>query len=232
MRRFADRRAAGRELGERLVELGISGDILVLGLPRGGVPVACEVAAALEAPVDVLVVRKLGAPFNPELALGAIAFGGVTVYNDDLLAQLRLDEEELEPVRARELEELERRERVYRAGRAPPAVAGATVIIVDDGVATGATMHAAVVATRALAPAGIVVAVPTAALDSVERLERVADRVIALSTPEPYFGVGAWYVHFPQLTDAEVVEALTEAAKQHVIAKRGSPPQPHGRDAL
>jgi predicted phosphoribosyltransferase len=218
---FADRRAAGRELGGRVVDLGIAGAILVLGLPRGGIPVACEVAAALRAPVDALVVRKIGAPFNPELALGAIAYGGVTVYNDELLEQLNLDEGELEPVRARELAELERRERAYRADRPPLAIAGTTVVLVDDGMATGATMHAAVVATRALAPARIVVAVPTAAIEAVERLERVADEVVALATPEPYFGVGAWYSRFPQLTDDEVVAAL-EAARErgHAVSRR------------
>jgi predicted phosphoribosyltransferase len=211
MKMFADRAAAGRALGRRMAEAGVSGRVLVLGLPRGGVPVACEVAAALGAPVDALIVRKLGAPFNPELALGAIAYGGVTVYNDELLEQLNLDETDLDAIRARELEELERRERTYRADRPPLAVAGATVIVVDDGMATGATMHAAVVATRALAPARIIVAVPTAAIDAVERLERVADQVVTLATPEPYFGVGAWYSVFPQLTDEEVVEALAAA---------------------
>jgi predicted phosphoribosyltransferase len=211
MKMFADRAAAGRDLGRRMVEAGISGRVLVLGLPRGGIPVACEVAAALGAPVDALIVRKLGAPFNPELALGAIAYGGVTVYNDELLEQLHLDETDLEVIRTRELEELERRERTYRADRAPLAVTGATVVVVDDGMATGATMHAAVVATRALAPARIIVAVPTAAIDAVERLERVADQVVTLATPEPYFGVGAWYSRFPQLTDEEVVEALAAA---------------------
>jgi putative phosphoribosyl transferase len=220
-RMFTDRRAAGRALAKRLLQLGFSGDAIVLGLPRGGVPVACEVAAALGAPVDVLVVRKLGAPFNPEVALGAIAFGGVTVYNDDLLTQLDLEQRDLVQIRARELEELRRRELAYRPDRAPPAVAGATVLIVDDGMATGATMHAAVVATRALAPARIVVAVPTAAADAVARLEGVADSVVALATPEPYFGVGAWYASFPQLTDAEVVESLAAAS-----------PPPNGRDAV
>jgi predicted phosphoribosyltransferase len=217
---FADRIDAGRRLGRRLVEAGVGSDVLVLGLPRGGIPVACEVGAALGAPVDALVVRKLGAPFNPELALGAIAYGGVTVYNDELLASLDLDEAELRPVRARELAELERRERAYRAGRLPLAVAEATVVLVDDGMATGATMHAAVVATRALAPARIIVAVPTAATDAVERLERVADQVVALATPEPYFGVGAWYSRFPQLTDEEVVAAL-EAARERAHTTSG-----------
>jgi len=216
---FADRSAAGRQLGGRLAEAGIRGNVVVLGLPRGGIPVACEVAAALDAPVDALVVRKLGAPFNPELALGAIAYGGVTVYNDELLEELGLDESQLEPIRTRELEELERRERTYRAGRPPLAIAGTTVVIVDDGMATGATMHAAVVATRALAPARIVVAVPTAAIDAVERLERVADQVVVLATPEPYFGVGAWYSRFPQLTDDEVVDALAAA---HVVSEESA----------
>jgi predicted phosphoribosyltransferase len=211
MKMFPDRRAAGRDLGRMLAEADIQGNVIVLGLPRGGIPVACEVGVALHAPVDALIVRKLGAPFNPELALGAIAHGGVTVYNDELLEQLGLDESQLEPIRARELAELERRERTYRAGRPPPEIAGATVVIVDDGMATGATMHAAVVATRALAPARIIVAVPTAAVDAVERLERVADRVVALAMPEPYFGVGAWYSQFPQLTDGEVVAALAAA---------------------
>jgi putative phosphoribosyl transferase len=217
---FADRVSAGRDLGRKLVELGVAGPIIVLGLPRGGVPVACEVAAALDAPVDVLVVRKLGAPFNPELALGAIAYGGVTVFNEDLLRQLDLDETALDSVRARERKELERRERAYRGDRLPVAVAGATVVIVDDGMATGATMHAAVVATRALGPARIVVAVPTAAIDAVQRVERVADQVVALSTPEPYYGVGAWYSRFPQLSDAEVVAALAAAAEREAGAQR------------
>jgi predicted phosphoribosyltransferase len=212
---FADRTAAGRDLGRRLAEAGIADNVVVLGLPRGGIPVACEVGAALDAPVDALIVRKLGAPFNPELALGAIAYGGVTVYNEELLEQLGLEESQLEPIRARELAELERRERTYRADRPPLAIAGTTVVIVDDGMATGATMHAAVVATRALAPKRIIVAVPTAAIDAVERLERVADQVVALATPEPYFGVGAWYAQFPQLTDDEVVAALAAAHPPH-----------------
>jgi predicted phosphoribosyltransferase len=221
MRRFADRRAAGRELGERLATLHLTGRILVLGLPRGGVPVACEAAAALHAPVDVLVVRKLGAPFNPELALGAIAFRGVTVYNEDLLREVDLDKADLDSIRARELAELKRRELAYRAERPPIEADGATVVIVDDGMATGATMHAAVVATRALEPKAIVVAVPTGAVDAVERLERVADRVVALATPEPYFGVGAWYEEFPQLGDGEVLECLAAAWQTPAPAARG-----------
>jgi putative phosphoribosyl transferase len=212
MKIFRDRTEAGMELGRRVARLGLTGPVIVLGLPRGGVPVACEVAAALAAPVDVLVVRKLGAPFNPELAVGAIAFGGVTVYNEQLLEQLGLDSQALESIRARELEELERRERAYRGSKPPPDLAGKTVVVVDDGVATGATMHAAVLACRKLEPRRVLVAVPTAAVDAVARLTEVADRVIAVHTPEPYFGVGAWYAEFPQLTDEEVLEALSGAS--------------------
>ena len=213
MKIFRDRVDGGRELGLRLKGLGLTGDLIVLGLPRGGVPVACEVAAALDAPVDVLVVRKLGAPFNPELGVGAIAFGGVTVYNEQLLADLDLDEDMLEPIREREQAELERRERAYRGGKPLPDLQDKTVIIVDDGIATGATMHAAVLAARKLRPRQIIVAVPTSAADSVARLQKVADRVVAIATPEPYFGVGAWYSEFPQLTDQEVLDWLTRAAE-------------------
>jgi putative phosphoribosyl transferase len=219
MKVFHDRETAGRALGERLSREAITGDIVVLGLPRGGVPVACEVGAALGAPVDALVVRKLGAPFNPELAVGAIAFGGVTVYNEDLLEQLALDEADVEPIRRRELAELARREQAYRPGLPPLDVRDRTVILVDDGMATGATMHAAALAVRAQAPQALVVAVPTAARDAVSRLEQVADRVVALATPEPYFGVGAWYSVFRQLDDAEVVSALASAAKRQAAAE-------------
>lgn len=208
MKIFHDRTEAGNALGERISRLGLTGPLLVLGLPRGGVPVACEVAAALGAPVDVLVVRKLGAPFNPELALGAIALGGVTVYNEGLLEELGLDEGSLEAVRSRELAELERREHVYRGTQPPPDLAGKTVIIVDDGIATGATMRAAVVAARTLAPLRVIAAAPTGAADSIARLREVADRVVVLETPEPYFGVGAWYEEFPQLSDADVQRGL------------------------
>ena len=212
MKIFLNRLEAGVALGERVRALGLEGEVVVLGLPRGGVPVALEVAMALDAPLDVVVVRKLGARFNPELALGAIAYGGVTVYNEHLLSELGLEEVELDGVRRREQAELNRRERAYRGERPMPELAGKTVVLVDDGMATGATMHAAVTATRALNPKSIVVAVPTSARDTVERLVAVADRVVALETPEPYFGVGAWYQDFPQLTDEEVVRCLDEHA--------------------
>jgi predicted phosphoribosyltransferase len=221
---FRDREEAGRELGIRLRALELGRDLLVLGLPRGGVPVACEVAAALAAPVDVLVVRKLGAPHNRELAVGAVAFGGVTVYNDALLEMLNLTEQDLEPTRRSELAELERRERAYRGGAAPLAVTNRTVILVDDGVATGATMRAAVLATRRLQPRRIIVAAPTGASDSLELLEKVADQVVVLETPEPYYAVGAWYAEFPQLRDEEVVACLAAAARRTAAA--GAQPTP------
>jgi predicted phosphoribosyltransferase len=205
---FGDRVDAGKQLADRLRRLGLRGRVVVLGLPRGGVPVAREVAAALGAPLDVCVVRKLGAPCNPELAVGAIALGGVTVYNERLLAEFCLNERDIDATRQREHAELLRRERTYRGSRPPLELEGKTVILVDDGIATGATMHAAVTATRKLRPKSIIVAVPTGAVDSVARLEKVADRVIALATPEPYFGVGAWYAEFPQLSDADVLRCL------------------------
>lgn len=211
---FADRREAGRELGARLAETYAGRDVLVLGLPRGGVPVAYEVAAALRAPLDVFVVRKLGAPFNPEYAIGAVATGGVTVLHRDALAMLSLTEADVAPTVARERAEVERRERRYRSGRPPVDLRDKTAVLVDDGIATGATMEAAVRAARALSPAAVVVAAPTAAADSVETLRAVADDVVVLSTPEPYVAVGAWYERFPQLSDEEVVELLTLAASE------------------
>jgi putative phosphoribosyl transferase len=228
---FRNRVEAGVALAERVRALRLEGEVVVLGLPRGGVPVAREVAAALGAPLDVLVVRKIGAPFNPELALGAIAYGGVTVYNEQLLAELGLEEAELDGVRRREQAELERRERVYRGDRSVPDVAGKTVVLVDDGMATGATMQAAVTATRALRPKGIVVAAPTSARDTVERLGAVADHVVTLETPEPYFGVGAWYQEFPQLTDEEVVRCLEDLAGRGLGPRRSAPGQPPRRHA-
>jgi putative phosphoribosyl transferase len=211
---FHDRQDAGRQLARYLSDHRPEGPLIVLALPRGGLPVAAEVAELLEAPLDILVVRKLGAPFNSELAVGGIAFGGVTVYNRDLLRQLGLDEESLESTRERELEELQRREEAYRGARPPPDLEGKTVIIVDDGVATGATMHAAAMAARRLKPRQIVIAVPTSSVDAVHRLRAVADEVVALATPEPYMAVGAWFERFEQLTDAEVIEYLEQARQR------------------
>jgi len=222
MQIFRDRKDAGTQLGKRLRGMRLGKDLIVLGLPRGGVPVALEVALALGAPLDVVVVRKIGARFNPELALGAVAFGGVTVYNEALLRDLGLVADDLEDIRSRERAELERRERAYRGARPLPDLVGKTVVLVDDGIATGATMLAAVSAVRALHPKRVIVAVPTSAVDSAARLEAVADRVIALATPEPYFGVGAWYEEFHQLDDAEVVRCL-EAARERAQDEASSP---------
>lgn len=184
---------------------------MVLGLPRGGVPVAYEVAGALGAPLDVFIVRKLGAPFNPELAVGAIASGGVAVYNERVLDQLGIDEEDIAAIRERAEAELRRREQAYRGDRPLPQIKNRTVILVDDGVATGATMRAAVDAVRQLEPRAVMVAVPHAARDSVNALAARADKVVALSIPEPYMAVGAWYQHFPQLSDEQVMELLNRA---------------------
>jgi len=189
-------------------------DLIVLALPRGGVPVAYEVARALGAPLDVFVVRKLGVPGHEEYAMGAIATGGVRVLNEELVRTLGMPERVLDAVAAREQQELARRERLYRGQRQPPEVRGRTVILVDDGLATGATMQAAVKALRRLQPARIVVAVPTASPDTCEQLRTEADEVICATTPEPFHAVGLWYQDFSQTTDDEVRELLARA--EHV----------------
>ena len=202
-----DRRDAGRLLAEKLAAYANRPDALVLALPRGGVPVAYEVARALGAPLDVFVVRKLGVPGYEELAIGAVATGGVRVLNDQLVERLGIPEQMIDAVAARELQELARRERRYRGGRPPPDVRGRTVILVDDGLATGATMHAAIEALRQQKPTRIVVAVPTASPETCEEMKTKADDVICAITPEPFQAVGRWYQDFSQTTDEEV-EAL------------------------
>jgi putative phosphoribosyl transferase len=208
---FHDRREAGRALGRRLAQIAPEGPLLILGLPRGGVPVAAEVAAALGAPLDVFIVRKLGAPYNPELAVGSVALGGITVYNERLLEQLGLSEQSIEDIRQREIAELERRDRIYRGNKPPPAITSKTVVLVDDGVATGATMHAAVKAVRASEPQRIIVAVPTISVEAERRLRQAADEIVALAIPDPYIAVGAWFERFDQLSDEEVLAALDGA---------------------
>ncbi|HET9983289.1 MAG TPA: phosphoribosyltransferase [Longimicrobiales bacterium] len=215
-RLFADRTEAGRLLGERLAAYKDRRDVLVLALPRGGVPVAAEVADALGAPLDVLVVRKLGAPQQPELALGAIASGGVRVLNEGVMGALGLDTAVVDALAQRELPELRRREQAYRGERPPLDVAGRTVIVVDDGIATGATMHAALRAVRALHPTKLVAAVPVAAPDSCRFLARLADDVVCLEQPDPLLAIGVWYASFPQLTDDEVRALLEESARRTV----------------
>jgi putative phosphoribosyl transferase len=209
---FRNRKEAGQLLAEYFLEHAPPGNVIVLGLPRGGVPVAYEVASALQAPLDVLVVRKLGAPYNPELAVGAIGPNGVIVLNHRVIEMLNIGDEQIEEIRAREQAVLEARQKAFRHSAAPLDVADKTVLLVDDGIATGSTMFAAVRALRALGAESIVVAVPTSSVDAVSELKRMGVDVVALSTPEPYVAVGAWYEHFDQTTDEEVVELLERAA--------------------
>ena len=209
--RFHDRADAGRVLAARLASLAGRPDILVLALPRGGVPVAYEVARALGAPLDVFLVRKLGVPGQEELAMGALAGGGVRVLNDEVVRMLRVPPEVIEDVTAAEARELERRERAYRDDLPPPDVRGRTVVLVDDGLATGSTMRAAVVALRQAGPARLIVAVPVAAAATVEEFRDEGVEVVCVTTPEPFFAVGSWYDDFRQTSDGEVRELLTRA---------------------
>jgi predicted phosphoribosyltransferase len=213
-RPFLDRREAGRVLARKLSEYAGRRDVIVLGLPRGGVPVAFEVAQALEAPLDVFLVRKLGVPGREELAMGAIASGGVRYVNESVTDSLGIDPWVVERVTKAEHAELERRERAYRDDRPPVEVRGRTVILVDDGLATGASMHAAAVALRQAEPAAVVVAVPVAAASTCEAFHGLADRVVCARTPEPFYAVGLWYDDFSQTTDDEVRDLLARAAGQ------------------
>jgi len=210
--RFADRRDAGRRLAERLARYASRDDVVVLGLPRGGMPVAAEVAAALDAPLDVFVVRKLGVPGHEELAMGAIASGGVRVLNDDVVRAIGIPADELDAVTARERRTLEEREHSYRGEAAPVDVSDRTAILVDDGLATGATMRAAVRALRGLGAAAIAVAVPTAPRETCEALAREVDDVVCATTPEPFTAVGIWYQDFRPVSDDEVRELLNGRA--------------------
>jgi putative phosphoribosyl transferase len=211
---FSDRRDAGRRLATLLESYVGKPGLTVLGLPRGGIPVAYEVAHALGAPLDVFTVRKLGAPGHEELAIGAIATGGVCVLNEDYIAQLEVPPGELREIRAAEERELERRERLFRGDRPPIDVHGSTVIVVDDGLATGATMRAAVAALRAQHPAAIVVAVPVGSAQACAQLRGVADACICAAVP-PYFpGVGAFYADFRQTEDREVRALLDDALRR------------------
>jgi predicted phosphoribosyltransferase len=208
---FRNRTEAGRLLAERLTAYAGRSDVVVLALPRGGVPVAYEVARALQAPLDVLVVRKLGVPGHQELALGAIAAGGVCVLNDDVVGALRIPRWMIESVVARELRELRRRERAYRDNCPPLKVRGRTVIVVDDGLATGSTMRAALAALKRLGPARIVVAVPTAAALTCAEFRNAVDELVCAITPEPFHAVGQSYEDFSPTTDDEVRELLGRA---------------------
>jgi predicted phosphoribosyltransferase len=215
---FLDRRSAGRQLAKLLPRFAGQQDAVVFALPRGGVPVAYEVATALSLPLDVFVVRKLGVPQQEELAFGAIAPGGVRVLNDDLIEYMGITDEDIARVTALEERESLRRNREYRDNAPPPAITARTVIVVDDGLATGATMGAAVAAIRAQGPRQIIVAVPVASSDAVRVLRLSADEVIAVMTPRDFGGVGRWYVDFGQTTDAEVRTLL------HDSNRRSAPP--------
>jgi putative phosphoribosyl transferase len=211
--RFHDRRDAGRRLAEHpdLAKYAGRDDAIVLALPRGGVPVGYELAKALKLPLDVFVVRKLGVPGHEELAMGAIASGGTRVIDEELVRRLELDEETIARVAAEQQRQLEERERRYRKGGAPPDVAEKSVLLVDDGLATGSTMRAAIQALRAKDPAAVIVAVPTAPHQTCERLREDADEVICALTPDLFFAVGTWYEHFDQTSDDEVIELLRSA---------------------
>jgi putative phosphoribosyl transferase len=218
MAAFHDRAEAGVILAQKLKSYAGHTDVLVLGLPRGGIPIAFEVARALGAPLDVFVVRKLGLPGHEELAMGAIASGGVRVLNQEVVRGLGIDSEVINRVAAREAAELRRREQLYRHGRTPLKVHGRTVILVDDGLATGASMHAAAVALRTQGPAKIVVAVPVAAAETCDEFRRQVDEIVCAVTPEPFRAVGLWYENFDQTTDEEVRELLGRAAAQQHLA--------------
>jgi putative phosphoribosyl transferase len=212
--RFADRAEAGRYLARALSRFVGAPNLLVLALPRGGVPVAFEVARALRAPLDVFVVRKLGVPFHEELAMGAVASGGTRVINEEIVEGLGIGAAELDEKTRQALVEVERRERAYQGGRPPVAVHGKTVILIDDGLATGSTMRAAIAALRQRGPEKIVMAVPTSSPETCAEMQDVADEVVCATTPEPFVAVGIWYRDFSQTTDDEVRELLARAARE------------------
>jgi predicted phosphoribosyltransferase len=207
---FHDRTEAGQRLAQKLAHYAGRDDVLVLGLPRGGVPVAFEVARALGVPLDVFLVRKLGVPGREELAMGAIATGGVRVLNSDVVGPLAIPDEVIDAATAEEQGELERRERAYRDDRPPPDVRGRTVILVDDGLATGSTMRAALAALRLQHPDQVVIAVPVGSAEACAELRGLADESMCLETPEPFRAVGLWYSDFSQTTDAEVTALLAQ----------------------
>ena len=215
---FRDRTDAGRQLAAKLAAYADRSDVLVLALPRGGVPVAFEVARVLHAPLNVFLVRKLGVPGQEELAMGAIATGGVRVLNDEVVRAAGITEDVIADVAAQEQDELWRRERLYRGDRPAPDVRGKTVILVDDGLATGSTMRAAVAALRQQRPARIVVAVPVGAPETCAEFQAEADEAVCARAPEPFYAVGLWYDDFSQTTDEEVHDLLERAAEEHAPA--------------
>ncbi len=212
---FKNRIIAGQILAGELADYANRSDAIILALPRGGVPVAFEVAKALNAPLDVLVVRKLGVPEQEELAMGAIASGGVRIINEHIINLVNISEDTIARVAAQEERELERRERLYRGDRADLDLEGRIVILVDDGLATGATMWAAVASVRRQHPAKIVIAVPVAASATCQELQVAVDEIVCVATPDPFYSVGLWYEDFPQTTDDQVRQLLAKAQNSH-----------------
>lgn len=210
LQRFRNRTMAGKLLAAQLTEYANRPDVLVLGLPRGGVPVAFEVAEALDAPLDVCLVRKLGVPGHKELAMGALAMGGVCVINENIVDSLRISQQIIEQVTAVEMRELERRNRTYRDNRPPPEVKNHTILLVDDGIATGATIRAAIATLKQQQPRELVVAVPVAAAATCQELQAEVDKVVCVMIPEDLYAIGIWYENFEQTTDAEVCQLLTK----------------------
>lgn len=225
--RYRDRRDAGRALAARLRGYSDREDVIVLALPRGGVPVGFEVATALRVPLDVFLVRKLGVPGHEELAFGAIASGGILALDGDIVRQLGISRATIERVIAREAAELERRERAYRDDLPPPELRGRTITLVDDGLATGSTMMAAAAAVKQEQPARVIVAVPVAAADACERLRQEADEVICLLTPSPFHAVGIWYEDFRPVSDEEVRRLLAAAGRPAARSTETTRPRAH-----
>lgn len=211
---FQSRRQAGRMLAEQLLQYQTSPNLLVLGLPRGGIPVAYEVAKTLHAPLDALLVRKLGVPGNEELAMGAIAMGDVVYLNQDIINRFDIRKATIQSVIKHEQETLTRRNQLYRHGQPAPNTHHKTIILVDDGLATGATMHAAIDTLRQQSPAKIIVAVPVAPHSTYVEMQHMVDAIICLETPDIFYGVGAWYEDFSQTSDDEVCELLTKASQR------------------
>lgn len=211
---FRDRMEAGKVLGRQLHQYAGRPDTVVLALPRGGIPVGYQIAEALDLPLDIFVVRKLGVPGQEELAMGAIASGGIRVLNEDIVHALRIPDEVIAAVAVEEQRELERREKLYRQGKPPIDIRNKFVILVDDGLATGATMRAAAAALKKQGAKGVIVAVPVAARSTCEELRAEVDDIVCGATPEPFYGVGSWYRDFSQTTDEEVIELLEKSRKR------------------
>lgn len=211
MNTFQNRAEGGKKLAQKLTRYANKPNVLVFALPRGGLPVAYEISNALNAPLDIFIVRKLGVPWQPELAFGAIAIGGQPVFNEEVVKLTQLTPEAISAVVDSEQEELVRRDREYRGGKKAPDVKGMIVILVDDGLATGASMRAAVLTLKSMHPAKIIVAVPVSPADTYQEFKSIADEVVCVDTPEPFYAVGQWYIEFPQLTDEEVKEYLKKS---------------------